>query len=198
MQVNPGSSTCVRRGVVSMLAAAVLFTVASMGAAQTPQQTPDQAPPPQQQQEPPPQAQQPQQPAGIQFTAQAGMVFNQIKVDRTADFEHVIGRLRDAMAQTEDPTRRRQAQGWRVYRAKESPAEGAVLYIFLIDPVVPEADYTAGGILKLLYEVFPTEGQELYQKFTESFTGSRNLLNLELVTALGQQTGQQPQQQPMQ
>jgi hypothetical protein len=194
MQAIAGSSTCLRRGVVSALAAVLLVAGGGMAGAQTP---PAPAQPDPQQQEPVAQPQA-QQPPAIQFTSQAGMVFNQIKTDRTADFEHVIGRLRDAMAQTEDPTRRRQAEGWRVYRAKEPPAEGAVLYIFMIDPVVPDADYTAGGILKLLYEVFPTEGQELYQKFTESFTGGRNMLNLDLVAALGGQGGQMQPRQPMQ
>jgi hypothetical protein len=194
MRVISGSSTCIRRGIVSTLAAAVLITAGTgLAGAQTPPQTPGQDQPQQQvQPEPQPQA---QQPAAVQFTGQAGLVFNQIKSDRTADFEHVIGRLRDAMAQTEDPTRRRQAEGWRVYRAKEPTPEGVILYLFLIDPVVAEADYTAGGILKLLYEEFPSEGQELYQKFTESFTGNRNLLNLDLVAALG---GQAPPMQPMQ
>jgi hypothetical protein len=194
MRVMAGSSRCIRQ--VSAFTAAVLMVAGvGLGGAQTPQ-APQQVPPPdpqqaQPQQEQPLPQQEPQQPqtppAGIQFTGQAGVVFNQIKPDRTADFEYVIGRLKEAMAQTDDPTRRRQAEGWRIYRAKEPAGEGAILYLFLIDPVVPEADYTASGILKLLYEVFPSEGQELYQKFTESFTGSRNMLNLDLIAALGGQ-----------
>jgi hypothetical protein len=69
-----------------------------------------------------------------------------------------------------------------VYKALEPGANNSVLYVFWLDPVVKGADYT---VSKILYEAFPTEAQELYHKFSGSYSGGQTLVNLQLLSNLG-------------
>ena len=64
----------------------------------------------------------PQPPAllGRVFGSDAGMIWNPVKPDRTMDFEMVMARLKEALALSEDPVRKQQAAGWKVFRALEA------------------------------------------------------------------------------
>jgi len=99
------------------------------------------------------------------FGSPAGLVFNQIKADKVADFELVMARLRTALANNPDPVRKKQGAGWKVYKAAE-PYEGSILYVFVIDPAVPGADYT---ISRILAQMYPAEVQDLYAKFRDAY-----------------------------
>ncbi len=117
------------------------------------------------------------------FASDAGLVLNFIKPDRTADFEEVIGRLKEALERSDKPERRQQAATWKVFRALEPGANGSVLYVFDIDPAVAGADYTVSTILS---EAFPEQVQDLYRKYAEAYVSGQNFVNLKLVAALGQ------------
>lgn len=119
------------------------------------------------------------------FASDAGLVLNFIKPDKTADFEAVIAKLRRALQHTDNPDRVRQARGWKVFRAAEPAADGAVLYVFVIDPAVKGMDYTVSSILA---GAFPEEVQPLYKQFAESYSTGQNIVNLTLVAALGEAT----------
>ena len=116
------------------------------------------------------------------FGSDAGMIWNPIKPTRTLDFEMVMGRLKEALALSEDPVRKQQAAGWKVFKAVEVGPNNSVLYVFVMDPAVKGADYT---VSKVLNEAFPTEVQELYKLFTTSYASGQVLLNLQLVENLG-------------
>ena len=47
------------------------------------------------------------------------MVLNFIKPDKTADFEMVMGKLKEAMAKSEKPERKQQAAGWKVFKSPD-------------------------------------------------------------------------------
>ncbi|HEX5473193.1 MAG TPA: hypothetical protein VFX12_00915 [Vicinamibacterales bacterium] len=155
----------------------------------SPQQPPAQQTPPAQQpqnpqtpaaQNPPAQPAQPAQQAaapGRMFTGPAGVIFNPIKPDHTADFEMVMGRVKEALAKSPDPKRKAQAAGWKVFKAAE-PFNGNVLYLFVIDPTVQDEDYT---ISKILAEAFPSEVQDLWKKFVDCYAGGQNMINLQLI-----------------
>jgi len=130
----------------------------------------------------PPQTAQPTASPRRVFASDAGMILNTIKPDRTADFELVVERVKAALLQSSDGTRKQQSAGWRVYKALEPGANNSVLYVFWLDPVVKGADYT---VSKILYEAFPTEAQELYHKFSGSYSGGQTLVNLQLLSNLG-------------
>ena len=63
-----------------------------------------------------------------------------IKPDKTADFERILTRLRDGLTKSENQERRKQAAGWRLVRVDKALPDGNVIYVHLIDPVVPGAD----------------------------------------------------------
>ena len=95
------------------------------------QPTPDtaatQTPPARQQRRP-----HPQQAENPTFSAPAGMLLVQIKPDKTADYEAMIAKLKDALAKSEKPERKAMAKAWKVYKATE-PAAGNTLYVHVID-----------------------------------------------------------------
>ena len=114
-------------------------------------------------------------PAARVFNSGAALIQNTIKADKTADFEMVMGKVKESLMKSEDPARKQQAQGWRVYKASEPGPNNSVLYFFVIDPAVKDADYTIG---KILSEGFPAEVQTLYKTFADSYAGGQAPFNL--------------------
>lgn len=137
-------------------------------------------PAPAQAQSPAPQAQ--AAPTTRVFGSDAGMVLNFVKTDKTADFEAVIAKLKEALAKSDKPERKEQAAGWKVFKAVEPGPPGSALYVFIVDPPVKGADYTVSAILA---EAFPQEVQALYKQYAESYSQGQNFVNLTLVAALG-------------
>jgi len=115
------------------------------------------------------------------FASDAGMVLNFIKPDKTADFEAVIVKLKEALQKSEKPDRKQQAASWKVFKSPDPAAGGNVLYVFMIDPAVKGADYTVSTILA---EAFPTEVQTLYKQYAEAYASGQNFVNLQLVSDL--------------
>jgi hypothetical protein len=152
-------------------------------ATQPPQQPPTPANPTPGQTTPAPKD--PAQPAaqtGRVIAADAGLVFFPVKPERTADFEKVMAKLHDALAASEDPVRKEQAAGWKLFKSVEAGPNNTVLYVFLIDPAVKGTDY---AFWKTIYDEFPAEVQELYRLYTAASAAGQTLLNLQLVQAFG-------------
>ena len=126
-----------------------------------------------------PPAQSQQAPAARVFASDAGMVLNFIKPDKTADFEAVMAKLKEALQKSDKPERKQQAASWKVFKSPDPAAGGNVLYVFVIDPAVKGADYTVPTILA---EGFPQEVQALYKQYAESYASGQNFVNLSLVT----------------
>jgi hypothetical protein len=116
------------------------------------------------------------------FANDAGLVLNFIKPDKTADFEAVMGKLKEALQKSTKPERKQQAATWKVFKSPEPAAGGNVLYVFVIDPAVKGADYTVSTILA---EAFPQDVQALYKQYAESYASGQNFVNLALVQELG-------------
>ena len=116
------------------------------------------------------------------FANDGGMVLNFIKPDKTADFEAVVGKLKEALNKSEKPERKQQAASWKVFKSPDPAAGGNVLYVFMIDPSVKGADYTVSTILA---EAFPTEVQALYKQYADAYASGQNFVNLSLVSDLG-------------
>jgi hypothetical protein len=159
------SATAVLRrlGIALMLIAVVVLTSAGLAYAQA-------APPAAAAQAP---AAAPAPQARV-FTGDVGLMFNIVKPDKTADFEMVVGKLKEALAKSDDPVHKQMAQGWRVLKNPEPIANGNVLYVFLVDPVVKDADYT---VSKILAKAFPAEVQALFAAYRDSFASGVTLQN---------------------
>ena len=118
----------------------------------------------------------------------AGLIFFPVKPERTADFEKIMAKLKEALAASENATLRDQAAGWKVFKAIEPGPNASVLYVFVIDPAVKGGDY---AFWKTLYDSFPDEVQQLYRLYTAATAGGQSLLNLQLVESFG--TARPPQ-----
>jgi hypothetical protein len=116
------------------------------------------------------------------FKGDAAVTLNFIKADKTADFEMIVGKLKEALDKSAKPERAQQAASWKVYKAAEPAPNGSAIYVFLIDPVVKDSDYTVSTILS---EAFPEDVQALYKTLSGAYA-SQNIINLKLVADLGQ------------
>ena len=116
------------------------------------------------------------------FPNDGGMVLNFIKPDKTAEFESVIGKLKEALQKSEKPERKQQAASWKVFRSPD-PAGANVLYVFIIDPSVKGADYQISNIIA---ETFPAaEATEILKKYADAYAQGMNIVNLNLIQDLG-------------
>jgi hypothetical protein len=113
------------------------------------------------------------------FTSDAGVMFSVIKPDKTADFEAVMARVKEGLGKSDDPKRKQQALSWRVFKGLEPGPGGNVVYVWLMDPPVKDADYTITAILR---EAFPSEAQDLWAKYQACFVSGQTMLNLQLTT----------------
>jgi hypothetical protein len=127
-------------------------------------------------------AQQPAAPAARVFASDAGMVLNFIKPDKTADFESVMAKLKEALQKSPKPERKEQANSWKVFKSPEPAQGGNILYVFVIDPAVKGADYTVSTILA---EAFTTEEvAAIYKQYAEAYATGQNFVNLQVVQNL--------------
>lgn len=102
------------------------------------------------------------------FSSDAAMLTFYIKADKAADFEKVMAKLHEALANSDKPERRQQAAGWKLYKAADPGPNNSVLYINFLSPTLKGADYT---ISKILAEVFPQEVQQLFPMYRDAFAG---------------------------
>ena len=121
----------------------------------------------------------------VTFTGpNAALMFHFVKPGSQADYEGVMQKLKDALQQSENTETDRQAQarGWRVFKANaDFTGQGAIPYVWAIDPIVGGANYAAATIMN---EVFPADIEELFNTYNGSFTDGQVKqlpVNLELV-----------------
>jgi hypothetical protein len=101
-----------------------------------------------------------------------------IKPDKTADFERIMAKLRDALINSAEPGRRQQAAGWKVMRVDKPMPDGNIVYVHIIDPVATGADYS---VMQTLYDAFPDERQALYEAYRGAFAQNLSLAAGQLV-----------------
>jgi hypothetical protein len=104
--------------------------------------------------------------ARLTFDGEAALLTVAIRPDKTADFESVLSKLQAVLKQSEDPQRRKQAEGWKVMRLSTALPDGNIAYVHVIHPVVPGAGY---GIMQILYDALPEERKELYDLYRGAF-----------------------------
>jgi hypothetical protein len=178
MHVRNCRPACGRRGLlVASIVAAGSLVLPLPARAQDPQPAPPAQPPatPSQPAAPAPAPAQP--PANpFVFGSEAAMMTFIIKADKAADFEKVMAKLHQALANSDKPERRQQAANWKLYKAAEPGPQGNVIYFNVLSPVLKGADYAPS---KIIAEVFPTEAQELFLLYRDAFAGLvRNELTL--------------------
>ena len=177
-----------RGGFQVFVSGVALVAVTLAGASTAAAQQPAPAPPAGQQ--PPPAApatgQPPAAPAEpakpvLTLNSDAAIITLLIKPDKTADFEFVLNKLKEALNKSEKPERKQQAAGWKVFKSTQM-AQGNAVYVMRIDPVVKGQEY---DIRRLIAEVFPVEVQEIFAKYKEAFAG-RAITELAPLLTMGQ------------
>jgi len=115
------------------------------------------------------------------FSAETGMLLDYVKAGQTDAFEGAMTRVGVALTSSAAADRRRQAVGWKIYKAAELLPGDVVLYVSVLEPVVTGADY---WVPQILNEAFPTEVQTLYETYAGAFADGQMLLNLIPVSGL--------------
>jgi hypothetical protein len=168
----------VRSALVAPLALGVMMVgTAQVARAQTPSPAQPQQPATQQPATPqpatPPAAAQaaPEKAENPTFTAPAGLLLVQIKPDKTADYEAMITKLKDALSKSEKPERKAQAQGWKIFKTDLPGPSGAVTYFAIVDPVIKGNDYNMRAILTEAFGV--AETNTIYKTLADSVAGQQ-------------------------
>lgn len=87
-----------------------------------------------------------------------------VNADKAADYEAVVAKLKDSLAKSEKPEAKQQLAGWKVMKNAMPQPDGSLVYIHIISPVVPEADYS---ITNIVYDVVkdPAEQTKFYEQY---------------------------------
>jgi len=119
-----------------------------------------------------PQQQPQRQVQKLTFSGDVALWTVAIKPGKTADFERVMARVKDALSKSTDPLKQRQAAGWKVMKIEKPMPDGNIAYVHVISPVVPDADYT---VMQILYDAFPEERQTLYESYRDAFAANLSM-----------------------
>ena len=93
-----------------------------------------------------------------------------IRPDKTADYEAVLNKVKEALTKSEAAEAKQQLAGWKVIKASKPMPDGNIVYTHVITPVAG-ADY---NILQVLYGTFkdPAEQKTLYDQYRGAFVGN--------------------------
>jgi hypothetical protein len=87
-----------------------------------------------------------------------------INPDKTADYEQVIAKLKDALSKSDSADAKAQLAGWKVIKNATPNPDGTIVYVHVISPVVKTADYS---IMNNIYSVVkdPAEQKAVYDMY---------------------------------
>ena len=111
-------------------------------------------------------AQEPAKPV-LTLEGDATVMIVLIKPDKTADFESVIAKYKDALSKSDKPARKAQLAGLKIYKSPTAMG-GNTAYILSVDPVVKGEEY---DITRVINEVFPSEVTDMFNKYKEAYAG---------------------------
>jgi hypothetical protein len=90
-----------------------------------------------------------------------------IKPDKTADFETVVAKYKEAFAKSDNASRKEQLAGLKILKSPTAMG-GNTAYLFIADPVVKGQEY---DITRVIHEVFPSEATDMFNKYKEAYAG---------------------------
>jgi hypothetical protein len=103
-------------------------------------------------------------PQKTMFTGDVVIQAFAINPDKTADYEQIITKLKDALSKSEAPEAKQQLAGWKVIKNAMPNPDGTIVYIHVIAPVVKNADYS---VMNNIYAVVkdPAEQKAVYDMY---------------------------------
>ena len=111
-------------------------------------------------------AKEPEKPV-LPMEGDASVMIVLIKPDKTADFETVIAKYKEALGKNDKAARKEQLAGLKIYKSPTAMG-GDTAYIFSIDPVIKGEEY---DITRVINEVFPSEVTEYFNKYKDAYAG---------------------------
>ena len=115
------------------------------------------------------QAQDAPKPPTLTLDGDVVMITVVIKPDKTADFDSVIAKYKEALSKNEkNPARKKQLDGMKFFKSAQAGPQGNAVYIIWVDPVVKGEEY---DISMVIAEVFPVEVKEVFEKYKGAFVG---------------------------
>lgn len=99
----------------------------------------------------------------LSFQNDAGVIILYVKADKTADFEDLMNKFKEALGKVDIPEAKQQAASLKLF--KGPVGNGTAVYVFIADPAVKNAEY---WFLSILYKAFPTDAQALYGKWQDA------------------------------
>ena len=105
-----------------------------------------------------------QAPQKTTFTGDVVIWAFNVNADKAADYEAVVAKLKDALSKSEAPEAKPQLAGWKVMKNAQPQPDGSLVYLHVISPVIPEADYS---ITNIVYAAMkdPTEQRAFYEQY---------------------------------
>jgi hypothetical protein len=111
-------------------------------------------------------AQEPAKPV-LTLEGESSVMIVLIKPDKTADFEAVIAKYKEAFAKSDNASRKEQLAGLKILKSPTAMG-GNTAYLFIADPVVKGQEY---DITRVIHEVFPSEATDMFNKYKEAYAG---------------------------
>ena len=98
------------------------------------------------------------------FTGDVAIWAFNVNADKAADYEAVVAKLKDALQKSEAPEAKQQLAGWKVVKNAQPQPDGSLVYLHVISPVVPDADYSVTNIVYAAIKD-PTEQRAFYDQY---------------------------------
>jgi hypothetical protein len=111
-------------------------------------------------------AQEPAKPV-LPLDGDAAVIILLIKPDKTADFDTVVAKYKEALGKSDKAARKEQLAGLKIYKSPTAMG-GNTPYIFTVDPIVKGEEY---DITRIINEVFPSEVTDMFNKYKEAYAG---------------------------
>jgi hypothetical protein len=105
------------------------------------------------------------------FMSDGSLLINYVKPDKTGDFEMVMAKVKEALAKSDKPERKAQAEGWKIFKTDLPGPAGAVTYFAIVDPVIKGDDYNMRQILTEAFGVADTN--TIYKTLADSVAGQQ-------------------------
>ena len=93
-------------------------------------------------------------PPKLTYEGDAVIVAYNVNPGQDANYEQVLARLRAALQKSTRSEAQQQLAGWKVIKAQNKQPDGTSVYLHIISPIVPGADYS---ITNLVYETATDE-----------------------------------------
>jgi hypothetical protein len=89
----------------------------------------------------------PAPPPKTTYTGDAVIIAYNINPGKNDDYEKVIAQVKAGLAKSARPEAKQQLAGWKVIKNATAQPDGSSVYVHIISPIIPDADYSLTNIV---------------------------------------------------